>query len=101
MHQYLWHALLLDHYDAVRTFVDDAHRDLLQIPLVIHSELREVRLGSTVNDTDNVPERADVGGGTRSGGNHFGIEYEVCPAHDAAIPPAFPLTPPRPPVEIV
>jgi hypothetical protein len=25
----------------------------------------------------------------------------VCPAHDAAIPPAFPLTPPRPPVEIV
>jgi hypothetical protein len=58
----LRNGLLLDHHDAVRTFVDDAHRDLLQIADFIRRELREVCRASSANDTDDVPERADIGG---------------------------------------
>src|SRR5262249_23507980 len=45
-------------------------------------ELGEVCLSSPIEDTNNVPERADVGRCACSGGHDFSVEYKMCPTHD-------------------
>src|SRR5689334_15801867 len=78
------YGLLLDDDHAVRTLIDDAHRDLLQIAVLIDRELSEMCLDSPIKDTDNRPERADVSRCARSRGDDFRVEYEVCATHDVS-----------------
>src|SRR6266545_1492253 len=74
----------LDDCDPVCTFDHHADRDLLQVAVVVHGELRQMCLGSAIEHADDMSKRSDVGWRTGCRRSNGRVQHELGAAHHVA-----------------